>query len=231
MAGASRTAPPARHLHERMVVPFCRLVTLGALGAAVLGAAPCAAQQPAPATASAGPASQPHPGDVVRLRVWREPDFSGEFPVDENGEAVFPRIGPMRVTGMSADSLKRSLVSTFAAYLRDPSIEVRLLRRVSVAGEVRTPGVFTVDPTVTVADVLALAGGTTPDGRKDRVEVLRNGRVVSHNVPRGTLVGDASVQSGDQLIVPQRSWMSRNAGLVAGLASSAVFLAASLLRN
>ena len=27
------------------------------------------------------------PGDVVRLRIWREPDMSGDFAVDEIGRA------------------------------------------------------------------------------------------------------------------------------------------------
>src|SRR5271163_4739261 len=45
------------------------------------------------------------PGDVVRLRIWREPDLSGDFPVDEHGTAVFPKIGPTPVAQVTTDSL------------------------------------------------------------------------------------------------------------------------------
>lgn len=178
---------------------------------------------------AAAPTDAPRPGDVVRLRVWREPDMSGEFRVDEHGDAVLPRLGPVRVTAMSADSLRRRLMATYAAYLRDPSIEVTLLRRVSVAGAVRTPGVFTVEPTMTVADVVALAGGTAPEGRKDRVEVLRDGVTVSRSVSRGARIGDTVVRSGDQLIVPERGWLSRNTGVVTAAIGALGFLIPALL--
>ena len=228
-----RARPHPHHSQGRRLVLLHRLVTLGAIAAvAALRAAPARAQDASSrATASGGAGSQLQPGDAIKLRVWPESTFSGQFTVDERGQAVLPRIGQMRVTGLSADSLKRSIIGALSTYLRDPSIEVTLLRRVSVGGEVRTPNVYMVDPTMTVADVLALAGGPNPDGRRDRVEVHRHGQVVNRNVPRGALIGDAAVQSGDQLIVPQRSWASRNVGLVAGLASSLVFLAVSILNN
>jgi polysaccharide export outer membrane protein len=190
----------------------------------------CAAQQPG-AVASAGGSANAQPGDVVRLRIWREPDMSGEFPVNEAGEVVLPRLGPVSVTAMSADSLKRRLVADYTTYLRDPSIEVTVLRRVSVSGAVRTPGVFTVEPTLTVADVLALAGGASPEGQRNRVEVMRAGTTVTRSVSRGTRIGDSPVRSGDQLVVPEKSWLSRNTALVTGIASSAVFLVATLINN
>lgn len=171
------------------------------------------------------------PGDVVRLRIWREPDMSGEFPVDANGEAVFPRLGTMQVTDISVDSLKRRLVNAYTTYLRDPSIEVTMLRRVSVAGAVRTPGVFTVDPTLTVADVVALAGGATPEGHKDRVEVVRSGESTSQRISRVMRVGDTLLRSGDQIVVPERSWASRNLAVIMGGVSTIGFLAATIINN
>jgi len=210
-----------------------RAIALKIVAACLVGvfppaAAVCAAQQP---VAIAGGTAQAQPGDVVRLRIWREPDMSGEFPVNEAGDVVLPRLGAVRVTAMSADSLKRRLVSDYTTYLRDPSIEVTVLRRVSVSGAVRTPGVFTVDPTLTVADVLALAGGPSPEGQRNRVEVMRAGTTVTRSVSRGVRIGDSPVRSGDQLVVPERSWLSRNTALVAGLASSAVFLIATVINN
>jgi len=121
---------------------------------------------------------------MVRLRIWREPDLSGEYPVDERGEVVFPKIGPMLVTRLSADSLRLQLVQTYSTYLRDPSIEVTLLRRVNVQGAVKTPGLYQVDQTQTVADVLAQAGGATPDGKADRVELIRDGNRMGIRIDR-----------------------------------------------
>jgi polysaccharide export outer membrane protein len=170
-------------------------------------------------------------GDMVRLKIWREPELSGDFQVNERGETVFPKIGPMLVTRLSADSLSRLLVATYTAYLRDPSIEVTLLRRVNVLGAVRSPGLYQVDQTQTLGDVLAQAGGATSEGKADRVELRRGGERLGIRLNRSSRLFDSSVQSGDQLWVPERSWFSRNSGTVvaAGLTATAIVVA-TLLR-
>lgn len=226
-------------LRRRLVV-----VALGALAVAPLGAAGAQQQQSsassasltpslAPATvatvaspatvttgdaaaAAAAPATALHPGDVVRVRIWREPDLSGEYPVDERGMAVFPRLGPVDVSHVTPDSLQRQLVAAYQEYLRNPSIEVVPLRRVMVGGQVMRPGVFTVDPTTTVADVIALAGGATPQGRPDRVRVMRGTERVTTQLGVRTRIGDSPVRSGDQIFVPERSWVVRNGSLLLG---------------
>lgn len=223
-------------LRRRLVV-----VALGALAAAPLGAAGAQQQQspasltpplssapsatvatvasPAPvATGDAAvvPATALRPGDVVRVRIWREPDLSGEYPVDERGMAVFPRLGPVDVSHVTPDSLQRQLVAAYQEYLRNPSIEVVPLRRVMVGGQVMRPGVFTVDPTTTVADVIALAGGATPQGRPDRVRVMRGAERVTTQLGVRTRIGDSAVRSGDQIFVPERSWVVRNGSLLLG---------------
>lgn len=159
------------------------------------------------------------PGDVVRLKIWREPDMSGDYTVDANGVATFPRLGAMPVGRIGADSLQRLLVAEYSRFLRNPSIEVILLRRVRVVGAVRTPGLYTADPTMRVRDVLALAGGATPEGRTDFVRLDRNGRSTPVDLDHAPGVGEIGLRSGDQLYVPQRSWLARNTPLVAAIVS------------
>src|SRR3954468_5685594 len=114
-----------------------------------------------------GPVLQP--GDLVKLVIWREPDLSGSYRVNERGVATFPKIGPLPVNRISTDSLESLLVSSYAAYLQNPSIDVTFLRRVNVLGEVKSPGLYDVDPTMTVNDVLALAGGVTSEGNLKKI--------------------------------------------------------------
>lgn len=171
------------------------------------------------------------PGDVIKLNVWREPEWSGEFAVNESGVAVLPRLGAIQVTTMSADSLRRFLIDSLGRYLRNPSIEVVPLRRVQVLGAVKTPGLYPVPSTVTIADVLALAGGATPDGRPDRAILRRNGEDLRIKLNGATRLADTPIRTGDQIYVPQKSWVSRNAGLVAaGLTATTSLLIALLLR-
>lgn len=170
------------------------------------------------------------PGDIVRLRIWREPDLSGDFIVDETGVVVFPKIGPLRVTGASTETLKDTLVRSFQVYLRNLSIDVVLLRRVNVLGAVRNPGLYPVDPTMTLADVIAAAGGATPQGRSDRVELLRDGRTVTAGLNAGVRMADLRIRSGDQLFVPERSWASRNSGIIAAAITASVSLLIAIVR-
>jgi polysaccharide export outer membrane protein len=187
-----------------------------ALASNVVIAAAAAAPALPNDSVAAAPATALRPGDVVRVRIWREPDLSGDYPVDERGMAVFPRLGPVDVTRLTTDSLQRQLVASYQVYLRNPSIEVVPLRRVMVGGAVVKPGVFTVDPTTTVADVIALAGGVTPQGRPDRVRVMRGEERITTKLGVRTRLGDSAVRSGDQIFVPERSWIVRNGSLVLG---------------
>jgi polysaccharide export outer membrane protein len=195
----------------------------------ILCAGPLAAQQPVERPADPSPTLAP--GDVVRLKIWREPDLSGDYSVDEGGIAVFPKIGAVGVQALTTDSLKRYLVATYEAYLRNPAVEVTVLRRVNVLGAVRNPGLYQVDATKTVADVIADAGGATSDGNRKRVDLLRTGTQFSLTLSRDTRLADTPLRSGDQLFVPDRSWLSRNSGsLVVGLLTAGAIVAAALIR-
>jgi polysaccharide export outer membrane protein len=167
------------------------------------------------------------PGDLIRLKIWREPDMSGDVIVDEAGFATLPRIGPLQVADLPADSLKQVLIGSYSKFLRDPSVDIAVLRRVTILGAVRTPNVYHVEPTMTVADALALAGGASPEGKQDHVELRRRGSTVPVKLSRRMRFADTPVHSGDELYVPERSWLSRNAGVVVagvGAAVSILFL-------
>lgn len=160
-----------------------------------------------------------HPGDVLRLRIWREPDMSGDFPVDAEGVATLPRLGATRVIDIPRDSLQRMLLAEYARYLRNPSVEVTLLQRVRVTGSVRTPGLYTADATMGLRDILALAGGPNPDGRTDKVRLDRDGSSTWLRLDYAPTTGESRPRSGDQLFVPQRNWFARNTPIVAAIAS------------
>ena len=65
-----------------------------------------------------------------------------------------------------------------------------------------------------------MAGGPTPQGEGDKVWVFRDGEVVTTILRGKTLIANSPIRSGDRLFVawvsavPERSWISRNAGPV-----------------
>jgi protein involved in polysaccharide export with SLBB domain len=170
------------------------------------------------------------PGDRVRLKVWREPDLSGEFVVDEAGTVVLPSIGPIEVQRLSTDSLKALLVARYSASLRNPAVEVTVLRRVNVLGAVRNPGVYHVDLTNTVADVLALAGGVSSEGNQNRIELVRGGKRQPVRLSGDSRLAESPILSGDQLLVAERGWFERNTGLIAAGVTGTALIFAALIR-
>jgi protein involved in polysaccharide export with SLBB domain len=203
-----------------------RSTALVALLLTLVGVEASAQDAPPPTGApQAGVAQQPlRPGDLIRLRIWREEDLSGEFTVDANGVVVLPRLGEYGVMNETPDHLAKRLVEDYRRYLLNPSIEVTVLRRVNILGAVTRPGVYTVDPTVTLADALALAGGVTPIGNGEQIQILRDGNTQTTGISLGSRIADLAVQSGDQIFVPERSVFRRNTALYTSLISAAVAL-------
>lgn len=150
-------------------------------------------------------------GDRVRVKVWREPAFSDSVTVDQRGEIVLPRIGPMRVAGRTISTLQDTLRTRYAEWLREPDVTVTVYRRVGVQGEVRAPSLYYVDVTMTLREVLALAGGITESGNTDDVSIVREGRTLKLGKWRAGGPLSAELRSGDQVVVGRRSWLSRNA--------------------
>ncbi len=156
------------------------------------------------------------PGDAIQVGIWREPDLSGDFTVNPNGQAVLPLLGDVQVEGRTAQELADSLKTAYGKYLRNPSIDVKVLRRVSVQGEVRSPGFYPVDATVSLADVLALAGGLTSNGDPNKIRLVRSGQVVDVGLTPETVVERSPIRSGDQILVGRRSWLARNSAIIVG---------------
>lgn len=172
------------------------------------------------------------PGDVVHLQIWREPELSFEQTVPGDGMVIFHKLGPYDVRGLDAEELRRTLVREYSRYLVDAEqrIRVDVLRKVQISGAVRNPSIYTLHPTLSLSDALAMAGGPLAEGRVDRMELRREGELVrvlllSDRAP----LADAPIRSGDQLHVPQRSAASRNLGVIASVLTSIFVVTISVL--
>jgi polysaccharide export outer membrane protein len=164
--------------------------------------------------------------------VWREADLTGVFAVDDRGVVTLPLVGEYRVEGLSYSELRIALLDSYRQYLQNPSIEVTVLRRISILGEVRSPGVYQVDATVSLFGALALAGGITQNGNPDKIQLIRGEATVVENVPPSSVIGSTEIRSGDQLVVGQRGWVARNTGAIAGsLIAATAIVAAAVISN
>ncbi|HUP00141.1 MAG TPA: polysaccharide biosynthesis/export family protein [Gemmatimonadota bacterium] len=153
------------------------------------------------------------PGDMVRVTISGEPDLSGEYPVDETGFLALPLIGSVQATGVPPAELKRRILESFDQQIRNQTVQVVLLRRISVLGAVQNAGLYHVDPTMTLVEVVALAGGPSEAGSLDNLRIVRDGRELDVRLDGNTM---EQIRSGDQIVLQERGWWSRNTGLIIG---------------
>jgi len=216
MAGGGRTGVKTCALLLLLACPAARTFAQGGTSADPLAAVPGV-----------------RAGDVIKVWVWRETDYSGEFPVDARGRVVLPLLGEIAVRGRTAETLSDSLRTAYRVYLKNPSIEITVLRRIAVSGEVAKPGLYPADATISIGELISLAGGVTSSGNQKKIQLLRDGRVIVSALGPGTVLQRSPVQSGDQVFVPQRSWVSRNGGalLYGGISVTSAVLVAILVRR
>lgn len=198
-------------------------VRIGRLAAALLVGLGWAAAAPAP---SAAQAVVLRPGDAVRLELRDEPQLSAVYTVAESGDVLFPLIGTVRVANRPFEEVLEELGTRYGRELKGPDFLATPLMRVTVTGEVQQPGMQFADPSMTVSDVLAVAGGSLPTGRTDRVELTRDGERIELDFDADSPHRSMPVRSGDSLRVPRRSWLSQNLNI---LVSAAATVAAAAL--
>lgn len=171
------------------------------------------------------------PGDVLRLSVWREADLNGDFVVDESGYVTLPMLGRRRVTERAVEELRGEIIADFARQLNNPSVQITPLRRIFLLGQVGRPGVYTLDPTVSLAGAIALAGGATAAGDLRRIQVVRDGEIFQSNVSPAASLNTMDVRSGDQIFVGERGWFARNTTFLASALLSVTGLVVSILAS
>jgi protein involved in polysaccharide export with SLBB domain len=201
---------------------LCRALAWWSLIALALSGAPerGAAQSAEPGGSSAAAraaAARPQPGDRLVLKVRREPQLQDTALISDRGEVILPKIGTLDVAGHTIASLQDTIRARYARYLRDPGIDVQVLRRVAVNGEVRRPSVYHVDVVMTLRDVIAHAGGVTDVGNPKLIWLIRNGertRVADWQSDESVA---SDLRSGDQIVVGRRSWLQLNAISVASV--------------
>ncbi len=168
------------------------------------------------------------PGDVVRIVVWGHQELSGEFPIDENYNLLYPLIGPINVRDLSVTQLRERLNTDLAQLFQRPFIAVTPLVRVAVLGQVVKPGLYSADPTLTIFDLIALAGGPTVDANQNKLQLLRGGENIRLSlepaaIARSTL-RELGVRSGDQVIVPRQAFTFQDWSLLIQVASLAILI-------
>ena len=117
------------------------------------------------------------PEDVLEISVWKDEALSKQVVVRPDGKISFPLIGDVVAQGRTVDELRQAVEDKIKAFVPDAPVTVMVIQvgspKVYVVGKVAKPGVYIMGKSLTVMQVLAMAGGTTPFADKDDVLIIR----------------------------------------------------------
>ena len=150
------------------------------------------------------------PGDVVNVDVWGASQESVSETISPDGTITIEGIGVIQLGGLSVSQakarLKRELGPRYQGSKIDLTVGQTRTITISVIGEVKVPGTYTMSAFATVYNALYMAGGPNEIGTLRNVKVYRNGKLLS-NVDvydfllNGKLSGDVRLQDNDVVTV------------------------------
>ena len=150
------------------------------------------------------------PGDAVNVDIWGASQESVTETISPDGTITIDGIGVIQLGGLSVSQAKARLKSVLGPRYQGSKIELTLGQTrtitVSVMGEVKVPGTYTMSAFATVYNALYMAGGPNEIGTLRNVKVFRRGKLLS-NVDvydfllNGKLSGDVRLQDNDVITV------------------------------
>jgi len=172
------------------------------------------AQQPSPEAAEAAYVIGPE--DVLDVAVWGNTDISRTMPVRPDGKISLPLLNDVQAAGLTPMQLGGAIATGLERYIATPMVSVIVREvhsfKVTVIGEVKTPGRYELHSRTTVLDVLALAGGFSQYAARNRITILRRQgdavRELPYDFEKITRAGSKAgqdnlcVQPGDIIVVP-----------------------------
>ncbi|BDU75303.1 polysaccharide biosynthesis/export family protein [Mesoterricola sediminis] len=150
-------------------------------------------------------------GDQVQLSAFGSATFELPLTVDGRGQLVVPKVGSVKVGGLSLSRARAAVQSKVAQQFSRTSVDLSVTKlreiRIAVLGEVYRPGTYLVPSLSSLVNVLGLAGGPTAAGSFREIRVMRGGAIV-HKLDlyplRAEGLGNVNfaLQSGDTVFVP-----------------------------
>ena len=217
-----------------MSVTFTQFLRASRLVLALLGltavAMPAVAQTPAPApppVAAPAPAGAPAtlgvevpagftigPDDVLNVVFWRDKEMSADVVVRPDGRITLPLVNDIVAVGLTPEQLRDRIKEEASKYVEDPSVTVIVRqinsRRVFITGMVGKPGAYPMTRTISVLQLISLAGGLNEYADAKNIMIMRteNGQQVAlkfnyNDVRKGkNLKQNIELRTGDTVVVP-----------------------------
>lgn len=152
-------------------------------------------------------------GDFVRVTVYGDAELTREVRIAENGILTFPLIGEVRVGGLNTIEAEKKIAEQLqrGGFISSPQVSVVVLqflsKTVSILGGVLKPGRYPVTRLSDVKDMIAEAGGITPEG-SEIVTLVRGNKTIEFDlhdvINRNINNEDTAVTGGETIYVSSR---------------------------
>jgi len=149
-------------------------------------------------------------GDVVNIDIWGASQESITETVSPDGTITVEGVGVVQLGGLTVSQAKSRLRQVIGPRYQDSRIELTLGQTrtitISVTGEVKMPGTYTMSAFATVYNALYMAGGPNNIGTLRSIKVFRGGKQISSVdvyafLLNGNLTGDVRLQDNDIITV------------------------------
>jgi polysaccharide biosynthesis/export protein len=148
--------------------------------------------------------------DVISIRVWHEPENSGQFIVRPDGKVSVPLVGEIQAAGLTPEKLSLNIAESLQKIMVHPEVTVGVDRvnskKYYIQGEVNKPGSYPLVIDTTVLEALVNAGGFRDFANTKKIVILRGSDRLKfnyHEVTHGKkMEQNILVKPGDQIIVP-----------------------------
>lgn len=115
--------------------------------------------------------------DVMKVDFWRDKDMSSEVTVRPDGKISLPLINEIQAAGLTPAQLRERIADEAKKYVEDPTVTVEVKainsRRVYITGEIRKPGPYGISGSMTVLQLISIAGGLGDYARGDKITIVR----------------------------------------------------------
>ncbi|SDH67537.1 protein involved in polysaccharide export, contains SLBB domain of the beta-grasp fold [Propionivibrio dicarboxylicus] len=150
-------------------------------------------------------------GDTIELRLFGKENRTYLLPVERTGTVTLQGIGPVPVAGMTYEMVAKTLLDQISTHKIgvEATVNMGSLRSIQIflMGEVNNPAAYATDALTTVVNALLVGGGIKPSGSMRKIEVRRNGAVVTRidlyeALLQGGTKNTIRLRSGDTIFVP-----------------------------
>lgn len=150
------------------------------------------------------------PEDVLFIRVWHEPDFTGPVSVHTDGKFTMALIGDLQGSGLTPFEIEQNVATALAKYIVKPLVTVIVQdvrsKRYFLDGEVARPGEYALAAPTTVLEAISKAGGMAGFANEKKIYILRGSKRIPFNykeVIRGkNMSQNIQLENDDHIVVP-----------------------------